>query len=182
MHDVTDISFEPAYACISDDCTGAADFMEAGAGSLVVLVHSSMTGAGQWSALIRDLKDRALVRAATLFGYGSTPACFGYGSTRVGPKEKPAPPDDLAQLVTLAVPSTASNVSTVEHSFGGATAMQAAAPQLREKVKNLVLIEPSLVYLLDCCDRRAVFHGISTLAKYTKPNFRGKIGKVVDEI
>jgi hypothetical protein len=41
----------------ADSCRPAlVDFIEAGAGPLVVLVHSSMAGARQWSSLIRDLE------------------------------------------------------------------------------------------------------------------------------
>ena len=48
-----------------------ADFLEAGsAGPVVMLVHSSVSGARQWRRLIDDLKDRFRVRAVNLFGYG----------------------------------------------------------------------------------------------------------------
>jgi pimeloyl-ACP methyl ester carboxylesterase len=45
-----------------------ADFLEAGAGPLVMLVHSSMSGARQWTALMNVLQDRFRVRAVNLFG------------------------------------------------------------------------------------------------------------------
>jgi pimeloyl-ACP methyl ester carboxylesterase len=135
------------------------DFMEAGAGPLVVLVHSTMAGARQWSALTHDLEDRFLVRAVNLFGYGGTPAWSG-----------PVTPslNDFAELVAAAVPSTARAVHLIGHSFGGAVAMQAAARQLRGRVESLVLIEPSLFYLLDWYRRREAFAEISGLATYTK--------------
>ena len=94
MLDATDLTAKPAYV----------DFMEAGAGSLVVLVHSSMAGARQWSALIRDLEDRSLVRAVNLFGYGNTPAW---------PKAKPPSLDDYAELVASApFPISAGDISS----------------------------------------------------------------------
>jgi pimeloyl-ACP methyl ester carboxylesterase len=135
------------------------DFMEAGAGPLVVLVHSTMAGAQQWSALTKDLKDRFLVRAVNLFGYGGTPAWSG-----------PVAPSlsDFAELVAAAVPRTARAVHLIGHSFGGAVAMQAAAHQLRGRVESLALIEPSLFYLLDWYRRREAFAEISELATYTK--------------
>jgi len=135
------------------------DFMEAGAGPLVVLVHSTMAGARQWSALTHDLEDRFLVRAINLFGYGGTPAW----SRPVAPSL-----NDFAELVAAAVPSTARTIHLVGHSFGGAAAMQAAAHQLRGRVESLVLIEPSLFYLLDLHRRREAFGEISGLATYTK--------------
>lgn len=136
-----------------------ADFIEAGAGPLVVLVHSSTSGARQWSALINELQGRFCLRALNLFGYGGTPAWSG---------AKPPPLASFASLVASVVPDTERNVHLVGHSFGGAVAMQAAARQLRGRVANLVLIEPSLFYLLDCCDRPEAFDEISTLAEYTK--------------
>jgi pimeloyl-ACP methyl ester carboxylesterase len=143
----------------STECAGGVDFIEAGAGPLVVLVHSSMSGARQWSALTRDLEDHFLVRAVNLFGYGGTPAWSG-----------PAPPslNDFAKLVAATVPSTARAVHLVGHSFGGAVAMQAAARQLHGRVESLVLIEPSLFYLLDWYRLREAFTEISGLATYTK--------------
>ena len=143
MLDATDLTSKPAYV----------DFMEAGAGSLVVLVHSSMAGARQWSALTHDLQDRYLVRAVNLFGYGNTPAWS---------ETKPPSLDDYAELVASAVPESARNVALIGHSFGGAVAMQAAAHQLRGQVERLVLIEPSPFYLLDIPDHREAFCEISS--------------------
>jgi pimeloyl-ACP methyl ester carboxylesterase len=146
-------------AAVSNEYAGRVDFMEAGAGPLIVLVHSSLSGARQWSALTRGLEDRFLVRAVNLFGYGATPSWSG---------SEPPSLDDFAELVALAVPGTASNIHLVGHSFGGAVAMKAAARQLRGRVRSLVLIEPSLFYLLDGCGRREAFCEISALAKYTR--------------
>jgi pimeloyl-ACP methyl ester carboxylesterase len=143
----------------STECAGGVDFIEAGAGPLVVLVHSSMSGARQWSALTHDLEDHFQVRAVNLFGYGGTPAW-----------SEPVPPslDDFAELVAAVVPSTAKSVHLVGHSLGGAVVMQAAACQLRGRVESLVLIEPSLFYLLDRHGRREAFCEILALATYTK--------------
>jgi pimeloyl-ACP methyl ester carboxylesterase len=49
------------------------DFLEAGSGPLVVLVHCSASGARQWRRLMDDLKADFHVRAVNLFGYGKTP-------------------------------------------------------------------------------------------------------------
>src|SRR6185503_2190671 len=54
-----------------------ADYAEAGAGPLAVLVHASMSGARQWGALTQALAGRFRVRALNLFGYGRTPAWTG---------------------------------------------------------------------------------------------------------
>jgi pimeloyl-ACP methyl ester carboxylesterase len=138
---------------------GAVDYIEAGAGPLVVLAHSSLSGARQWSALTTDLKDKFTVRAINLFGYGGTSIWSG-----------PVPPtlDDYAELVAAAVPAAPHSVHLVGHSFGGAVMMQAAAHQLRGRVRSLVVIEPVLFYLLDWFGRHEAFCEISALASYTK--------------
>jgi pimeloyl-ACP methyl ester carboxylesterase len=130
------------------------DFVEAGAGPLVMLVHSSMSGARQWTALMNELKDRYRVRAVNLFGYGGTPAWNGA-----------APPslDDFAALVEAAIPRDDERVTVVGHSFGGAVAM-AASRRLRGQAEKLVLIEPSLFYLLRLAGRHEAFSEISAVA------------------
>jgi pimeloyl-ACP methyl ester carboxylesterase len=158
MNDITGLSYQPTLACRSNDCPRAVDFIEAGAGPLVALVHSSMAGARQWSCLMHDLQDHSQVRAINLFGYGGTPAWTGVNPPSLA---------DFADLVAQAVADTAENISLVGHSFGGAVAMQAAAHQLKGRVKNLVLIEPSLFYLLEVCGHREAFDEISALAEYT---------------
>jgi pimeloyl-ACP methyl ester carboxylesterase len=50
------------------------DYLEAGSsGPVVMLVHSSVSGARQWRRLMDHLKDQFRVRAVNLFGYGKTP-------------------------------------------------------------------------------------------------------------
>ena len=56
------------------------DFIEAGSvGPLVMLMHSSVSGAKMWRRLMDTLKDRYRVRAVNLIGYGApsttTPTC-----------------------------------------------------------------------------------------------------------
>src|SRR6516225_9608647 len=50
------------------------DFVEAGsAGPVVMLVHSSVSGARQWRRLMEDLKDQFRVCAVNLCGNGKAP-------------------------------------------------------------------------------------------------------------
>jgi pimeloyl-ACP methyl ester carboxylesterase len=49
------------------------DFLEAGSGPTVMLVHSSASGARQWRRLMDDLKGHFCVRAVNLFGNGNPP-------------------------------------------------------------------------------------------------------------
>jgi pimeloyl-ACP methyl ester carboxylesterase len=135
------------------------DFVEAGAGQLVLLVHSSLSGARQWSSLMRDLQTRMRVRAVNLFGYGSTPAWDQWRAPTL---------DDYADLLARAVPEGVAKISLVGHSFGGAVAMQAAARQLKGRVERLVLIEPSPFYLLHRSGHHDEFRELSVLANLSK--------------
>jgi pimeloyl-ACP methyl ester carboxylesterase len=115
------------------------DFVEAGsAGPVVVLVHSSVSGARQWRRLMEDLKDRFRVRAVNLFGYGKTPPWPTGASQSL---------DDQARLVEAVLPADADEVYLVGHSFGGSVAMKAAA-RLSGRVARLVLLETNPFYLL----------------------------------
>jgi pimeloyl-ACP methyl ester carboxylesterase len=108
------------------------DYLEAGSsGPVVMLVHSSVSGARQWRRLMGDLKDQFRVRAVNLFGYGKTPAW---------PGETIQSLDDQARLVEAALPANADEVYLVGHSFGGSVAMKAAA-RLAGRVARLVLLE-----------------------------------------
>jgi pimeloyl-ACP methyl ester carboxylesterase len=156
MNDLTSKLRGPTDGHISTDRADRVDFLQSGAGPLVVLVHSSMAGAHQWSSLTRHLEARSEVRAVNLFGYGGTP--------KWGQVTAPTL-DDFADLVAGIVPQSATNISLVGHSIGGAVAMQAAAHQLQGRVGRLVLIEPSLFYLLG---RQPAFKEISMLARFTR--------------
>ena len=115
------------------------DFLDAGSsGPLVMLVHSSVSGARQWRRLMDDLKDRFRVRAVNLYGYGKTPPW---------PAETIQSLSDQAHLVEAALPAGFDEVYLVGHSFGGAVAMKAAA-QMRGRVSKLVLLETNPFYLL----------------------------------
>jgi pimeloyl-ACP methyl ester carboxylesterase len=115
------------------------DFVEAGSvGPVVMLVHSSVSGARQWRRLMEDLRDRFRVRAVNLFGYGKTPPW---------PAEAAQSLDDQARLVEAALPANAGEIYLVGHSFGGSVAMKAAA-RLAGRVARLVLLETNPFYLL----------------------------------
>ena len=75
-----------------------ADYLEAGSGPVVMLVHSSVSGARQWRRLMDDLKDQFRVRAVNLFGYGKTPPWPGETTQSL---------DDQARLVEAALPANA---------------------------------------------------------------------------
>jgi len=124
------------------------DFLEAGAsGPVVMLVHSSVSGARQWRRLMDDLKGRFRVRAVNLFGYGKTPPWSGDASQSL---------DDQARLVEAALPENADRVYLVGHSLGGAIAMKAAL-RLAGRIERLVLLEPNPFSLLQQAGRVDAF-------------------------
>jgi pimeloyl-ACP methyl ester carboxylesterase len=103
---------------LADTARMDVDFLEAGSsGPLVVLVHSSVSGARQWRRLIDDLKDRFRVRAVNLFGYGKTPPWPGDAAQTL---------DDQAALVEAVLPEDADRICLVGHSFGGSVSMKTA--------------------------------------------------------
>jgi pimeloyl-ACP methyl ester carboxylesterase len=127
--------------------TTLVDFLEAGAGPTVVLVHSSVSGARQWRRLMDDLKFHFRVRAVNLYGYGDTPPW---------PAEARQSLTDQARLVEGAVPAGADEICLVGHSFGGAVAMKVAA-RLSGRVAKLVLLEPNPFQLLAQAGRMDAF-------------------------
>jgi pimeloyl-ACP methyl ester carboxylesterase len=122
-----------------------ADFLEAGSGPAVMLVHSSVSRARMWRRLMDDLKDDFHVRAVNLYGYGRTPPWSSDAAQSL---------DDQARLVETALPRKADTVCVVGHSFGGSVAMKLAA-RLSGRVTKLVLLETNPFYLLEqagCAD------------------------------
>ncbi len=140
------------------------DFIEAGSGPLVVLLHSSVAGARQWRRLVDDLKPDFHVRAVNLFGYGKTPPWLG---------ATPQSLEDQVDLVEAALPASAGAVSLVGHSFGGAVAMKLAA-RTPGRIARLALLEPNPFYLLRQAGRADAFAEAMALRNVIKT--RGALG------
>lgn len=140
------------------------DFIEAGAGEKVILVHSSVAGAKQWRSLMEAFAGDFHVIAINLFGYGDTRAWDGDGTQRL---------IDQARLIEPFLPAGAGRISIVGHSFGGSVAMMAAA-SFKEKVRHLVLIEPNPFYLLEQFGRPEAYREAVTLRDAIKSS--GKSG------
>jgi pimeloyl-ACP methyl ester carboxylesterase len=134
------------------------DFLEAGAGPAVILVHSSVSGARQWRRLMDELKSDFHVRAVNL---------FGYGKTEPWRNETPQTLDDQARLVEAAIPEGAAQVSLVGHSFGGAVAMRTAA-RLGPRVAKLALLEANPFHLLKQAGRLEAFAEAAALRNIVK--------------
>jgi pimeloyl-ACP methyl ester carboxylesterase len=134
------------------------DFLEAGSGPAVMLVHSSVSGARMWRRLTDELQDDFHVRAVNLFGYGRTPPW----ST-----DAPQSLDDQARLVEAALPTGERTVCLVGHSFGGSVAMKLAA-RLPDRVSRLVLLEANPFYLLEQSGRAEAFAEAMQLRNFVK--------------
>jgi pimeloyl-ACP methyl ester carboxylesterase len=134
------------------------DFIDAGAGPTVMLIHSSVSGARQWRRLIEDLRGDFRVRAVNLFGYGETPAW---------PPERAQSLADQARLVEAALPDTAEPFALVGHSFGGAVAMKVAA-RSAGRVTKLVLLEANPFYLLNQAGRGEAYGEAAALRDWIK--------------
>jgi pimeloyl-ACP methyl ester carboxylesterase len=141
------------------------DFIEAGSGEKVILVHSSVAGAKQWRNLMETLSNDFHVIAINLFGYGDTRAWENDGMQRL---------EDQALLVAPFLPDGDDRISMVGHSFGGSVAMKAAA-MFKTKVRRLVLIEPNPFYLLEKFGRLDAYREAVTLRDAIKSN--GQAGR-----
>ncbi|MDJ1014986.1 MAG: alpha/beta fold hydrolase [Paracoccaceae bacterium] len=116
----------------------APDYLEAGAGERVILIHSSVAGARQWRSLMDRLAPRFHAIAINLYGYGGTEPW------KMARKQTLS---DQVDLVAAMMPDDGSKVSIVGHSFGGAVAMKAAA-RFSGRIRRLVLIEPNPFHLI----------------------------------
>jgi pimeloyl-ACP methyl ester carboxylesterase len=125
-----------------------ADYLESGnTGPVVMLVHSSVSGARQWRRLMDDLKGTFRLRAVNLFGYGKTAAWPNHAVQSL---------DDQAMLVESALPANADQIYLVGHSFGGSVAMK-TAERLADRVSKLILIETNPFYLLAQAGRNEAY-------------------------
>jgi len=141
------------------------DFIEAGSGEKVILVHSSVAGAKQWRSLMEALAGHFHVIAINLFGYGNTRAWED--------EDKIQRLEDQARLIEPFLPLVGKQISIVGHSFGGSVAMKAAA-LFKGQVKRLVLIEPNPFYLLNKHGRTAAYEEAVALRNLIK--IHGKAG------
>jgi pimeloyl-ACP methyl ester carboxylesterase len=114
------------------------DYIEAGTGPAVLLLHSSAAGNRQWRKLMEERAGRNRLFAVNLFGYGATSAW---------PGERPMQFDDQANLVLALAHFLPERFTLIGHSLGAAVAMQAAR-RLDARLQSLVLFEPILFYLL----------------------------------
>jgi len=119
------------------------DYIEAGTGPRVILLHSSVAGNRQWRSTVEALQDRHHVIAINFFGYGQTSPWSG------GREQTLA---DQVELVQPFIDQADGDVAVVGHSFGGAVAMTVALHR-PGKISNLILLEPIPFGLLEDAGR-----------------------------
>jgi pimeloyl-ACP methyl ester carboxylesterase len=91
------------------------DYLEAGHGPTVILLHSSVSGNRQWRALISRLSDRYRVVAPNLVGYGQTSPWPGDRAQTLA---------DQGDLIRPFLDRSEGDVALVGHSFGATVTMR----------------------------------------------------------
>jgi len=142
------------------------EYLQAGAGPAVLLLHSSASDLRQWRRLVDELKDSYRVLAVNL---------FGYGTTSPWPADQPQTLADQARLAVAVAERIDGPVSLIGHSLGGAVALEAAL-HLGDRLQGLIAFEPILFSLLkthgpadafaeihDLCIR---YHALSTTEQW----------------
>ncbi len=134
------------------------DYIEAGQGPTVILLHSSVSGNRQWRALIAAMSGRYRLIAINL---------FGYGQTSPWPGDRPQTLANQSELVQPFIDQVRDSAAVIGHSFGGAVAMRAVLDN-PGKVTRLVLLEPNPFRLLAHAGRGDAFAEIHRLRDFIK--------------
>lgn len=114
-------------------------FREVGTGPGVVCLHANASSSSQWRALMELLAPKFRVLAPDSYGSGKSPAW---------PGERPLRLRDEVALIEPVLARAGEPLSLVGHSYGGTVALIAALAQ-PQRVRALVLYEPTLFALLD---------------------------------
>lgn len=131
------------------------EYVDAGAGPAIVLLHSSASGLRQWRRLIDELRGHYRVLAVNLFGYGRTSAWPGGAAQTLV---------DQARLSAAVALLSEGPVTLIGHSLGGAVALETAL-QLGDRLRAVIAYEPILFSLLEThgpADAFAEIHDLST--------------------
>lgn len=131
----------------SIDVSGSrVEYLEAGTGEPLVLLHSSGGSSAQWRALAERLSTRYRVLAPDLYGYGATAPWPGRGPLVLAHE---------AQIVHALLARAGAPAHLVGHSYGGAVALHLAREGGAE-LRSLALVEPVAFHLLKGHDAQAL--------------------------
>ncbi|MGE5640837.1 MAG: alpha/beta fold hydrolase [Clostridia bacterium] len=117
----------------------SAFFREVGQGPGVVCLHANASTSGQWRSLMEALSGRFRVFAVDSYGSGKSPEWPSDDTIRLA---------DEAELIEPVLERAGEPLTLVGHSYGGAVALIAALKK-PERVRALVLYEPTLFALID---------------------------------
>lgn len=120
-----------------ESCGSTLFYQLTGAGSPVLLVHSSACRGGFWQGLIRQLGDGLACYTPDLAGYGRSRCASSQNATL----------RDEAEFIAPLLWHDPQPFHLIGHSFGGAVAL-AAALAWPDRVRSLTLYEPTAFSLL----------------------------------
>jgi pimeloyl-ACP methyl ester carboxylesterase len=113
-------------------------YREQGSGTGVVCLHSNAATSAQWRALSDLLADRYRVIAVDSYGAGKSPAW---------PTDFPVHLEHEVKLVEAVFERAGDAFHLVGHSYGAAVAMKLATMH-PQRVRSIVIYEPTLFYLV----------------------------------
>jgi pimeloyl-ACP methyl ester carboxylesterase len=112
---------------------------EAGSGPGIVCLHANASGSGQWRSLTTRLSDRYRVLAPDSYGCGRSPDWHSDSNITL---------QDEVDLIEPVLARAGGSFVLVGHSYGAAVAMRAAVRN-PERVRALVVYEPTLFSLIE---------------------------------
>jgi pimeloyl-ACP methyl ester carboxylesterase len=148
------------------------DYVDAGSGPAVVLIHSSASNNKQWRRMIEENQHQYRFLAVNLFGYGDTTAWSEDLIQSI---------DDQVGLIEAVSELVNGQVCLVGHSLGGAVAAYSAM-KLGEKISGIVLLEANPFPLLNNVEWQYAYNEIVALKDYVLLHGRdnndwGKVGE-----
>lgn len=112
---------------------------DSGAGPSVVCIHANASTSAQWRSLMDLLAPTHRVLA---------PDCYGSGRSPEWPSDRVITLKDEVDFLAPVFAGAGASFSLVGHSYGAAVALVAALAH-RDRVRSLVLYEPTLFALID---------------------------------
>lgn len=123
------------------DVVESNDVVDFGSGSVIVLLHSSLSNKHQWQPLIDRVSTKHRCIAIDLLGYGDAAMPDDWRSFSLSVETR------RIKRLLFALIRQGEPIHLVGHSYGGAVALR-LAQELRDRVCSLTLYEPVAFHLL----------------------------------